>query len=774
MSGNTPQLQSSLAFRSRDAVDVDEARCAYTFEVTSANLRAKPIRLSLQSLEFPVTQYTVEDTFDRIYLSEGLHILPIGEGPPPQTLFVIERYVATPYGKEETSEFTETEIECTVPLFRNAARIVRVQDGIRVTTQYPHGLWLGGVTSVIDLLMENQMDALLVCDADGGCVSLTSSSLEYESENAFVVRSIAPTIRSEGDGMLCVGALPSPDTLAQFVQVTLNSVSRLSYQVEYDPLRNKVAFSVLRYPEGSNALMVETHGPLAQHLGLPSGKSFVFRRNRLVTSNLHSPYPQTSDSQNMFTQRLDPLAQNVDCEPPLSLPTEYLQTWWSYARLPEGWYMPISRPFCNGAPYRLPNEFDLAINRFYIPYNGEKPCMLVFRDPMGSMCSAIVLPGRYSGNELANAMDAEMNKSLSSEAKDVHTHVSVQYDEARGVYTYECEWKPHADEYVPAEFVLEFAHPNSIDPRRLGFEASSYGGCSFYESVHPFHVPLSNSQSRRDLSNIYQLNEKTMLKKMVIESSAQMVLAKFTAGASSTARLQTMFGNGQPCSSSLQQGDLVYMSRVRTENRTSREEKGANLDGQGDPPAHLQEKVGPHSFAQHATGPFVAVVMEKNAEKVTLFLPHDFSADVVRVWKRPEPFLFSFHPSLTNTVPAAYMGFEERSYGCLANAVPRSLTSVRLYNMEHPDYLKVFIGERTTKSSSTLTHISDTRVEQLLSKLVFFPQFRIGGLGADVMLPSGESISRFTLRFECPDGRPYHLHGSEFYFTLQLITTQSE
>ena len=68
------QIIYSLCFQTKDAVASEDGE--FTFVIENDNPRLKPHKVALGSLEFPITQYSVEASWQRVYFCERLRITP--------------------------------------------------------------------------------------------------------------------------------------------------------------------------------------------------------------------------------------------------------------------------------------------------------------------------------------------------------------------------------------------------------------------------------------------------------------------------------------------------------------------------------------------------------------------------------------------------------------------------------------------------------------------------------------------------------------------------
>ena len=64
------QVAKTFCIQTKDAETRDDS--TMTFKLKIDDPRTKAIKIALSSLEFPMTQYTIEEDWNRIYFSEGI------------------------------------------------------------------------------------------------------------------------------------------------------------------------------------------------------------------------------------------------------------------------------------------------------------------------------------------------------------------------------------------------------------------------------------------------------------------------------------------------------------------------------------------------------------------------------------------------------------------------------------------------------------------------------------------------------------------------------
>lgn len=832
-SGPSQQKQASetFAFRSSDAVEEDCSRSAFTFCIPSRPF-PKAVRLSLSSLEFPASQYSIEEGENVLYMSEGIRL----EGDSDRTLSATEVFVDPSSGEVE-----EATSSATLPLLRNWASLSPASSpcasdrpshspqwpppSVRVSTSHPHGLFATPSFCLADLLLREGVSVFLVCDSargggacGGGEVLLRSALLsfvsDYEFDLAFPPH--PPTLSSpplpplpSGRAMLCTSPYPSPSSLASVLASALSARTAVPYSLSYDGAADRFLLRPARLPFGgrggrrpasSMRFRVE-EGALQARLGL----SFL---------------PQGVEAS------LSPSAAAGGTPSPV-LPSGHTSLWSGVALTP-GWYLPNARPLNAGPPRRLSVEVESRLNNFHF----EEGSSLLFRDAAGALCSAPLPsgPGSVGPEDLAFRLEESMNASLSEHARRfMGASMTVRWEESRRLrFRVENRESPSAAAGLlfrmevhsgqrPQQRASGEAGGGLADPLRLGLPARPLP--STPSLLCPFPCPSLFLSDSRVASNIYRVTEDGPTKKICIDA-----FPPSTFACSSTAQHcdnedelilvlpSVLFASG------LQTGDAVRVAfppgpaaegggRSEGEGEGEGEGKKAaeRCERKGDEEEEA-EKVGPAAAAgppsssgQAGGGtafPARAVVLSVRGRYVRLFLPlrvGERERQNVRVWKEREPFFFSFSEALPRCVQASGFGFRpalalpafDAASPPLANAdlcqtssVPAPFTSC----LEHPDYINVFF-ESQSEASSSLVHLSKPAgthpkdasgliAERLFTKVVFFPTVRQGGSASEMVFPSGETPSRFTLRFEAPSGRAYRLHGSPFSFNLTLLSVE--
>ena len=743
------QLVHTVCMDTRDALRREEGE--FTMRLGGDNPRFQAVKLVLGSLEFPMVQWTIEEAWNRLYLSEGYRL-----GADTCWLRLSER------AGDDASELV-----ATLPMHLN--EIVRMQpladDWVLVKTASAHGLWVGARKPIFQAIW--WADIEILCSSLGR-VSLhalaAADGLAYVSEDSFRMRSPGCGGEVSGGGFLHTPAYPSPSALCDALGFALAYADTLaSYDVRYDAASNRASLRATLFPPEQDALTVRLYGSgLAALLGYPSAvHERVFRKGSGGAPGGYDFYGGRGDAL------------------PLVLPSEPFGGW-LHAALQPGWYAPSQRPMCTGKPLSLLHECEIALNRFYFPTPDRVPQgmptahFLMFADPGGTLHNCPVYAGRYSAEGLAAALEAGMSRLCHRTLPG--TTFTVEYVDERFVFT--CEVRGEDGTVRAAPFALHLHHPAQFDPARIGFPAAALSGRDTYTSAR-IAVPSPS----RPLANIYEVSEVTHQKRICVQCVAPPQMCALITdydAASRTLHVHTYSGQ-IPCAHGMRAGDLVCLSPSHD----------AELFrfGRGDSEWTTETaRTCPVAPLWGCNGVVVDAAAGRdepmpNVEQVRLALrvkhtPElaDHIGRVLTVSPTAEPFNLCF--GLPQSVPCTHLGFGPGAtqWG-VDGAVLSGGVSVppfeapAVHALDHPDYVLIYIDDG--KKATGLQHQSGRHTTAPFAKLVLYPMFREERmLPRETTLLAGESLSQFTLRFCNPDGSPYHFHGAHLSFSLSFIRVQ--
>lgn len=366
------QIVHTTCLRSRDAVLNDDGE--YVFNLKPANPGAKPMKLMLNSLEFPVVQYTIEKSWSRLYFNEGI------------TLVSDSCEVSRSVRGKEAHLFTLplSSLRCSVELH---------PAGVRVNCSEPHGLWCGGQYMAKAIVKAFGIDSLtLFCTF--GRIKLSKVDLTYVDPHTFtappdVIQPVQSMAHGDTRALLHNGNITSPSALFRLFR-SYAKACNLPVTLEYNPANNTVVPVTVGATDSTHV-----SGSFVKWIGFAAG---------IPASNGH---------------------------------TTVLRQPWQYVELTAGWYVPSHRPMACGAPSKLPVEFDAQMNRLaFLPMKPTSPFptghILVFVDPGGQTCVAPIMTGKYNVLDFCTHVTAAMTDATTDYS------MSLTYDVRTERFTFSC------------------------------------------------------------------------------------------------------------------------------------------------------------------------------------------------------------------------------------------------------------------------------------------------------------------------------------------------
>jgi len=529
-----------VSYRSQDAVEVDEATGVWTF-ISGLN-RLKVFRMTLVSLEFPLSQRTIEEPFSRFYLSEGFLVGPLGRE-------IVARELVPALN-------TDVVIDAVLPLAMQyaivtaiAGNVVTIQslDDARAVAS-PHGLFVGpNNTCIVDLWPELAGGEPMRVVLPGTLVALTCATVARISATVFtitlpvaavfpivvngIVLMYAPAIRSprEGAALLewVMGLYPTVNVYrATFDTPTMITVVEAPGAVEQgtrltlDPGPSSSLLSWLGWPCVSEVTAAGTPDDSVGWLGeaqLPVTGCWpgsVGRRQLSMPT-----YPQCIDTHLIDAGRAQISLvgnefQGFQTERPPALgggpPNITLRRACNrYARLAiqsnvwapcgavkirPGFYGPVLRS--NGPIELLSPEVELQMTRLRLPPPTETQTMaigavtihnLIMESTLGMQLVCPLQMGHYTPDALAQTIQVSVRAAALVAVPGI------------GWTAFTCLFDDVENRFIMADTDgLTFGmRMDSVflnfDPRRLGFEPQRYSGSSAYAGW-PMVLPRRKSR----------------------------------------------------------------------------------------------------------------------------------------------------------------------------------------------------------------------------------------------------------------------------------------
>ncbi len=198
-----PAMLWTVSYQSDSAVEYDERTHTWTFE--SGMNRLKAFRIQLVSLEFPMTQRTLEEGANRFYYSEGFFVSPLGRHVR------LEETVFNPSSTVEIDAVLPLSMQYgTVAAVVGTVVTINTLDDAR-TAPSPHALWVGpNHQCIVDFWREyvGSGEAMQVILPDLA-VDLACSALTRISDTSFTLNLAAAPPASVVPGVVVVLTAPA-------------------------------------------------------------------------------------------------------------------------------------------------------------------------------------------------------------------------------------------------------------------------------------------------------------------------------------------------------------------------------------------------------------------------------------------------------------------------------------------------------------------------------------------------------------------------------------
>ena len=768
-SSSSNQIVHTICLQTRDAILREEDR--FVFRLPGDVPRMKAVKIALGSLEFPMVQWTVEESRgSRFHLNEGHRI--------QREWSILDLRVKTP-SKQASEAWASVSVH--LPLHLNQIKSWKHGSDNRwtITCTHPHGLWTGDGTCMLgciatwgNVCIHASPFGNVVIDAEQSeplLVSPTAFSIKLSgnhelptSDEAGGSVGAAPSetsVTAPLAGYLCTPSPPSSKALTQLLtQSCRGAHSELSLLFSYVAAHNTVVVKAISHLESHVLEVLPTRlscllgmGTLVREVSIPARKGVVLQ-----------------------TEQLD---------------------WWTSVALTPGWYGPSHRPMCTGSPLHMGAELEFALNRFYLPIperisEGDMTShFFVFADPCGTTYSISIPCGFHAPDRLCLYIEESM--TLLARRTTPGVTFRMTYDDER--FTIECSINVSDGESHSAPFTLLFSHPLQMDPRRLGFDALQYAGRSAYRSAHVCSCPniypplpstrLGDGDNDAELvrhhvshSNIYRVSEISNQKRFRVHGSPQPHVTGIIQNyliSESILVLRTHVGV-LPFCHGLNASDIVHLC-----------------------PTQLSKVLAPNDDARWVETDVIPCPLSNSYARGCVVLPpsvdpvnsvdryctlrlrvkptrelKDCIGQSVHIQRTPAPFNLC-SGILPRSLPEDLLGLRRGAlqYGIDGSIGPHGAPpyeAPRVHNLDHPDYVLMYLDEG--KRGTLLQHSNGESTTTPLAKIVFYPNLREERmLPRDTTMLSGESLTTFSVRFANADGTPYCFHGADFSLSLNLI-----
>lgn len=717
------QVTKTFCVQTRDAEFRDDNVMKFKLKIDDPRSRA--IKVALSSLEFPMTQYTIEEDWNRLYFSEGISF--------DENTFSMQISVKS----EEDGTLTKHYFDMPIRL-NKIKKWVFFGDYAVATCEHPHSLHL--------LKSIDWGDVEILCCPFGRISlhnSLKDGELELISPEKFKVKlsnttlEIGTILDDTNSGYLFIPSIPS----AFYLCNVMNAAS--------DIIEFPIKF-IFNYNSVENRIVTET---------------FTNKKNVTV-------YFEDSFLKRFLGINLSSIKINSG---KTIIPTDLFYVW-DYVELETGWYSPAHRSYCTGQPLRLSQEVENAFNRLYFPLPERIPAghitshFLIFVDPCGHTHTCPIPCGRYTPDMICEYMETEMTRLASKTTEGVEFTVEHTNDR----FKFSCEIKENG-KMSPAPFSLMFNHSMQFDPSKLGFSPQPLIGSDSYTANNTTHFPKTSTNKKETSSlNIYRISEIGHKKIMKIHAAPSPVLTGLIVGYdnnTSTLVLETYLGQ-LPYSHGYKSGDVVKLAPSKNvelyvfdyDENTWKESSAEACS------------LAP-TFGRNAV--VLGVQENQKLEMCSIILkvrktPQLSSCigNVLQIHSYVQPFNFCFN--LHKSIKPEILGFQNKAllWGVDGSVMSNELMlppfqAPNCHNLDHPEYIIMMLDEA---QNTTLQHTSGETNKSIFAKVVLYPLAReVGMMPKDASLVGTSNLSNYTLRFLNPDFTPYHFHGAEFSFSLTLI-----
>lgn len=734
----------TLCLRSSDAKKIDEG--TYRWTPKSQNLKAIAGKVMLSSIELPMSQWSVESRWSRVYCMERIRL---STGTRRVEL------------REVADGSVATTAKAVLPLHLNPiAQIASDGTSVRIDTTEPHALSAGLFRWLAD-----QEDHVKVVASSADTIDVsrawTDGRLTIETPTRLRITPLmSQPVFSHSGGYLLFPSPSTPKALADMLTSVLReqegSLGRRA-SVTYDAEECAFDAALGSFPSADTARTTLSVGGdrLASLMGFdPSGHTSTrtFMRTNLDPRTVMVPGYTSAQSRAFLQQNIHSHVGAGDV-PPLAVRGD-ARGMFAHARLRPGWYAPSQRIYSTSPPLSLPHEWDLQFARFFFPRTDEPPG-LVFTDPHGTPRIAEIAPGVYTAESMAAYLEHLMNQDKPG------YEFSVRFDDKR--FTFHCSAAG-----MGLSFSILFAHPRSVDPSKLGFEEANLEGSDTYTSSDPIHVPTTPFGPLR---NLCRISEVPGQRKFCIRPTARpSVIAIATAydARSRTLSLRCVNSSNDAVAHGLGVGTVVVLSASGfTQDQDADGSKRNNSIPRGTT-----------TLAVVARGVETKLVTTLDIEVPPLPWVYEAAekSHAMNISTSTEPCSFAFCKNLHQSIGGDRLGFpsttmqwgEDGSVRTRKLRIPPFI-SPGSHNLDHVDYLLLRLKE--ANKSTTIHHEFNGEAIAVFGKVCLNPTFRNERhLPVELNLSGGDRLDTLSIEFLNPDHTPYHFHDAQFSLSLSFVS----
>lgn len=740
---SSQQIVHTICFHTSDAVNREEGK--FTFLMPGDSPRLKAVKLMLGSLEFPVTQYTVEREWNRLYFCEGVQVNSKSRS--------LHLRITSQSIDDRRDVFINLPIRVN-PIIK--WRVDRDRGMMIVTCQFPHGLWSNDTSHCV--VRDIWWDSVLLIGCPLGTLSLSSENdLYYVTSTEFGITATEERIETLAAGLndiapragyLYVPDLPSPHELCECLTACARGMhDDVAIAFRFSARDNKVDMTVRSVSYTHRVVLVTTS--LSMRMGLGS-----------------------MDRE-----------EKVSPEQPCRLESQQTALW-SAVGLAPGWYGPSHRPMLSGQPKSFMAEMEHSLNRMSFPLpervaDGSMTAYyLVFIDPSGQTLFCPVPTGKYTPAQLCSILEQGM--TVLSIASTPGVSYSVFFEQHRFVFA--CEVRDQSDHVQPANFALVLNHPQQFDPEKIGFSPLLYTGSASYTSIAECTYVSAETVDDADMLafNSYRFSDVSHQERFRLHASPAYAMTGVILNylPQDSALLVKTYVGQLPYSHGLVAGDVVQLQTV-----SNTEVFVSGDDG------WVEKSVSPCPISSMWNRYAVVLQVNKTSDLYPTTLlklrvrPNNELADctgqAIGIQPPTRPFNIcvgthgdSIRPHMLGVSQGALQWGRDGSCHTL-DRTHRVAPFVFpfIHNLDHPDYILMHFEDG--KRGTLLQHHYGNMSSTPFAKIVLYPMLREERmLPRDTTMISGENMSTFTVKFTNPDGSPYKFHGAQFSFSLNFVKIQ--
>ena len=791
----------TLCLRSSDASRLAEG--TYQWQLQASHFKSSVYtKAFLASIELPMSQWSIETAWQRVYVTERLVVA--SQRRRLQVVETVLRRDEAPDAMDRAPDSPDSPplvADVELPLHLNPiVRLWAVAGRVHLQTAEPHGLDAAVLRWVLEY--EEHVKAIATAaDVIDVSAAWAEGRLEVASPTLLVLtpKTAQPPSLDATGGYLHVPSPPTPAALASLLTAKLRASPfgrRIELTFDVDDCAFLLSLGAYPTPEATQVRLQASGGGgggnssaggndgLAALLGFgPQTARLFARRSPMArTQGYASASGRGFLQQHVAVPDLQTARQMGDDAPPLTLRGD-ASALFGHVQLRPGWYAPSQRIYSTSPPLRLQEEWELQFARLFFPKGDEPPRGIVFADPFGVNRIAELAPGLYTLASLAAYLQELMNADADGYAFSVTfeggrfafacASASVSSANSASVSSANsasdsssASGASESDERIGLAFSLHFAHPRSIDPAKLGFEAAYLEGSDRYESSSALHEATTPLGGR--LRNLYQISEVHGQRRFCIRPSAPpnvIGLVQAYDAPSRTLTLKCVTPSKAPAAHGLHAGAVVTLGAagvVEASDGTKHESvpKGTLTTG----------------VVRRGTESGGVVTLDVEVAPVGWVAQAAQETQCVGVAQPTEPCSFSFSPRLAQSVGGERLGFRSTTLQWGLDGVVRTrklsvppFISSGSHNLDHVDYVLMKIRE--CQKSTLIQSETGGHATGVFGKVCLNPTFRHERhLPVEVSFSGGDRLDTLTLEVCNPDGTPYHFHEAGWSLSISFVS----